>query len=151
MTFEGICLWVTSFCQKVRRCSRNLSQPLNLGFSECTLYVHLEHLKELKLIYSERDKSADDGSVQRSAGGSSWASWPQGVEDRGAHTRLLSSRFFFPAQFTNRSSENISHLQLLVIFAGSRLHLWPILFSQNSKQNNFIKAGKNSSTKQALS
>ena len=67
---------------------------LNLGFSECTLNVHLEHLKELKLIYSERDKSADDGSVQRSAGGSSWASRPQGVEDRGAHTRLLSSRFF---------------------------------------------------------
>ena len=69
---------------------------LNLGFSECTLYVHLEHLKQLKLIYSERDKSADDGSVQRSAEGSSWASWPQGVEDRGAHTRLLSSRFFLP-------------------------------------------------------
>ena len=70
------------------------AKHLNLGFSECTLYVHLEHLKQLKLIYSERDKSADDGSVQRSAGGSSWASRPQGVEDRGAHTRLLSSRFF---------------------------------------------------------
>ena len=31
---------------------------LNLGFSECTLNVHLEHLKELKLIYSEPDKPA---------------------------------------------------------------------------------------------
>ena len=72
------------------------AKHLNLGFSECTLNVHLEHLNQLKLIYSERDKSADDGSVQRSAGGSSWASRPQGVEDRGAHTRLLSSRFFLP-------------------------------------------------------